>query len=77
MTPQPSDLAEIEIKPDMDLARLIGATILAAGVPSGLALEGGGLAITYRLPGLAGAETLLLAFNEQGFWVEGGRSEAS
>jgi hypothetical protein len=52
-------------------ANLIGATIVAIGMPDcWQKLEGGGLAIDYRPRGSRIIKRLLLAFNELGMWQE-------
>jgi hypothetical protein len=61
--------ASLDLVSDPDLRPLIGATVLALGKPEGVQLDGGGLAIRYQRTGCA-PETILLAFNELGFWVE-------
>ena len=47
-----------------------GATIRAVGTVEGVELEGGGLVIDFTPAGGDCVKRLVLAFNEQGAWVE-------
>jgi hypothetical protein len=55
----------------VELEGLSGATIISFGAaPKGSDVEGGGLVVDYRRSGSEMVQRIVLAFNENGMWVE-------
>lgn len=58
-------------EPCVELEGLSGATIISIGAaPRGADVEGGGLVIDYRRLGSEMVQRMVLAFNENGMWIE-------